>query len=95
MQDIRFEAPTLYLHPSSKPGARGRLFGSATPCLGLCHTVRPRKVDPVLAVGIWVGFGTELGSEKSSPRINKKLSFHAFYKPNLPIINKDISMGYS
>ena len=34
-----------------------------------------RKVDFVLAVGIWVGFGPELGSEKNSPKINKKLIF--------------------
>ena len=26
------------------------------------------KVDPVLAVGIWVGFGPELGSEKNRPK---------------------------
>jgi hypothetical protein len=38
--------------------------------------IRPRKkVDSVLAVGIWVGFGPELGSEKNSPKINKKLIF--------------------
>ena len=48
--------------------------------------LRPRKVDSVLAVGIWAGFGPELGSEKNSPKINKNLIFHAFYKPNLPII---------
>ena len=32
-------------------------------------------VDFVVAVGIWVGFGPELGSEKNSPKINKKLIF--------------------
>ena len=37
--------------------------------------IRPRKVDFVVAVGIWVGFGPELGSEKNSPKINKKLIF--------------------
>ena len=37
--------------------------------------VRLRKVDFVVAVGIWVGFGPELGSEKSSMKINKKLIF--------------------
>ena len=37
--------------------------------------VRLRKVDFVVAVGIWVGFGPELGSEKNSPKINKKLIF--------------------
>ena len=41
----------------------------------LIVTIRPRKVDFVLAVGIWVGFGPELGSEKISPKINKKLIF--------------------
>ena len=30
----------------------------------LRSTIRPRKVDFVVAVGIWVGFGPELGSEK-------------------------------
>ena len=29
------------------------------------NTIGPRKVDSVLAVGIWVGFGPELGSEKT------------------------------
>ena len=57
--------------------------------------MRPRKVDFVVAVGIWVGFGPELGSEKNSPKINKKLIFYAFYKPNLPIINRDMSVYYS
>ena len=37
--------------------------------------LRLRKVDFVLAVGIWVGFGPELGSENNSPKINKKLIF--------------------
>ena len=37
--------------------------------------VRLRKVDFVVAVGIRVGFGPELGSEKNSPKINKKLIF--------------------
>ena len=38
-------------------------------------TLRLGKVDPVLAVGIWVGFGPELGSEKNRMKLNKKLIF--------------------
>ena len=37
--------------------------------------LRLRKVDFVLAVGIWVGFGPELGSEKNSPKIKKSWFF--------------------
>lgn len=53
-----------------------------------------RKINSVLAVGIWVDFGPELGSEKNSPRINKKLIFNAFYKQNLTMINRDMSVCY-
>ena len=55
---------------------------------------RLRKVDFVLAVGICVGFGPELGSEKQSEN-EQKVVFYAFYKPNLPIINRDMSVYYS
>ena len=58
------------------------------------HT-RPRKVDFVVAVGIWVGFGPELGSEKKQSENKQKVDFYAFYKPNLPIINRDMSVYYS
>ena len=53
-------------------------------------TLRLRKVDFVLAVGIWVGFGPDLGLE-----INKRLNFYAFYKPNLTINNRDMCVYYS
>ena len=45
----------------------------------------------MLAVGIWDlgGFWTPVGLRKDSPKINKKFIFDAFYKPNLPLINKD------
>ena len=54
-----------------------------------------RKVDLVLAVGIWMGFGPELGSEKNSPKINKKVDFLCILQANSTLINKDISMGHS
>ena len=58
-------------------------------------SLRLCKVDPVLAVWIWVGFGPELGSEKKQAENKQKVDFYAFYEPNLPLINKDISVGYS
>ena len=53
-----------------------------------------RKVDSVLAVGIWVGLGPELGSKKQSEN-KQKLIFYAFYKPDLTIIKRDMSACYS
>ena len=51
------------------------------------------KVDPVLAVGIWVGFGPELGSEKNRPKINKS-EFLCILSAKSTLINKDLSLGY-
>ena len=57
-------------------------------------TIRLRKADFVLAVGIWVDFGPELGLAKNSLKVNKKLIFVHFIKPKLIIINRVMSVYY-
>ena len=61
----------------------------------ISYHLRLRKVDFVLAVGIWVGLGPELGSKKQSGNKQKVCFYNASYKPNLTISNRDMSMYYS
>ena len=60
----RIEGRYIFAPGAPVPGAT-----ADTDLVDIRQLVRPRKVDSVLAVGmavgIWVGFGPELGSEKT------------------------------